>query len=166
MAKYKLSVAAYINDGLRAPGDVVDVPDDFVPGPHMEPFVDGKGVEDKAARKAKDKASKDALPAPGDPAYVGSLIAHTMSGGETQGRVSVASAHPQQSAGPGVVVDAEGRVRGVTPAPVADPPQAPFAKLPGAPEEAMQKAVADDAAAKDGKGPVAAEAKAALDKKG
>lgn len=160
MARYRLTKDAYINEALHAAGDVVTVADDFPAGPHMEPYVDPDGKEDAAARKAKDAAAEKQMPAPGDPEYIGAMIAHTVGDGSTMGRVSVASAHPQVPGAPGVVVDGDGHVRGVM-AGVAEPVQAPYARLPGASETEMEQAVADDAAARDGKGPVAEEAAAA-----
>ncbi len=44
MAKYQLLEKAFIDNRLWEPGEVAEVPDDFIPGPHMLP-------EDHAAKK-------------------------------------------------------------------------------------------------------------------
>jgi len=47
MAKYKLTDTAYLAERLLAPGEVVEVADTVVPGPHMNP------VDDAARRAVK-----------------------------------------------------------------------------------------------------------------
>jgi hypothetical protein len=47
MAKYKLTEVAYIEHRIVQPGEKVEVPDDFIPGPHMVP------VDKAAAKMAK-----------------------------------------------------------------------------------------------------------------
>ena len=49
MAKYKLLDKAFINNRLCAEGEIVTVPDDTIPGPHMLP-VDAAAL--KAAKRA------------------------------------------------------------------------------------------------------------------
>jgi hypothetical protein len=48
MAKYKLTETAFINNQIYQPGAKVEVPDDFIPGPHMIP------VDKAAAKMAKE----------------------------------------------------------------------------------------------------------------
>jgi hypothetical protein len=48
MAKYKLTEIAFINNTIHQAGDKVEVPDDFIPGPHMVP------VDKPASRMAKE----------------------------------------------------------------------------------------------------------------
>lgn len=106
--RFRVLEPAYIENAYRNVGEIVAVPDDFVPGPHLEP-VDG----DRSARRSKDTAVKERgeMPVPGDPEYIGRMIAHTVRGGETHGEVQVNSDKPQTP-----IVDKDGVVRGVRPA--------------------------------------------------
>ena len=110
MAKFVLTQPSYINDALRPAGEVVET--DLRPGPHMEPYKDENGKEDRAARKAKDEAGKVQAAMPGDPKYVGDLIAHSIGDGSTLGRVESSSSHALTGSA-NVVVDGTGNVTGV-----------------------------------------------------
>ena len=47
MAKYELLEKSFIDNRIWEPGEIVEVPDDLIPGPHMVP------VDDAAKRVAK-----------------------------------------------------------------------------------------------------------------
>jgi hypothetical protein len=117
MARYLLSAPAYIKEGYYPAGAIVELPDDYPVGPHMLPAV-VDGQEDAAARRALDAYNQDKGhgPAPGDPAFIGDMIAHTLAGGETNGRVVVTST-AAPVAGVGVVTDQDGVVRSVASVP-------------------------------------------------
>ncbi|MGO9370847.1 MAG: hypothetical protein ACLQBD_01965 [Syntrophobacteraceae bacterium] len=57
MAQYKLLGPAYINGMLRLANEVVEVPDDVIPGPHMEP-VD-EAAKQMAARVGLVNSTND-----------------------------------------------------------------------------------------------------------
>jgi len=51
MARYRITETSYINDRLVAEEAIIEVADDLVPGPHMQP-------RDDAARKAVKAAGQ------------------------------------------------------------------------------------------------------------
>ena len=110
MPRYILSQPSYINEQYLSAGSVVET--ELSPGGHMEPWKDENGKEDRAARKAKDEAAKNQAAMPGDPNYVGDLIAHSIGDGSTLGRVEALSGMPPTGS-PNVVVNETGAVRGV-----------------------------------------------------
>jgi len=51
MARYRITEPAYINLRMLQEGDEIDLADDFVPGPHMQP-------RDEPARRAARAAGQ------------------------------------------------------------------------------------------------------------
>lgn len=130
MARYLLSAPAYIKDGYYPAGAIVDVPDDFPIGGHMQPARDAQGNEDPAARARRDEFEKQPrASSPGDPTFIGDMIAHTLADGATNGRVHVTSTSAPV-AGPGVVTDASGALTGLTAA-VPQPTTGTVTDAPG-----------------------------------
>lgn len=70
--RFTVTERAFIENGLREPGEVVEVPDDVVPGPHMLPVAGDKKAE--AAKAAALKERGDRL-MPTDPGYFPQMIA-------------------------------------------------------------------------------------------
>lgn len=69
--RFIVTQRAFIEQGLREVGDVVEVPDDFIPGPHMEPVAGDKKAE--AAKHAAHKERGDRL-MPTDAGYFPKMI--------------------------------------------------------------------------------------------